>query len=306
MRSSEDFLCTQASLLPYAPSKNTTHLNRATAWLLKTIAIEAKILCQTRQRSQMVKLAELFLETSTTPNAGHDVTFLSQLSRAYNAPNAVQKPNQHRLLTILESIEFAEETLNQPQYEVFDHGQVEQVLKQCRIANMIDIKTLHRILNQELANLQNSSSNGLGSQRSLIQDEIKSILKYATEWNAVQDKVVSRKNLLDSWRQVAEMFLCALPSDQVLPNLSAKQRLILELVQMILNKVLSDGALLEMTNQVSGVILLLLTALRQTYEGSNKKDSVGQNPEAYVTILDQSRAKETSRLYSSALQVSFV
>ena len=79
---------------------------------------------------------------------------------------------------------------------------------------MIDVKSLHKILNVELANLQNAASNGLGSQRSLIQDEIKMILKYAMEWNAVQDKMVSRKNLLDAWRQVAEMLLCVLPSDQ--------------------------------------------------------------------------------------------
>jgi hypothetical protein len=160
--------------------------------------------------------------------------------------------------------------LRQPQYEIFDTSQVEQVLKQCRVSNMIDVKTLHKILNVELANLQNAASNGLGSQRSLIQDEIKMILKYAMEWNAVQDKMVSRKNLLDAWRQVAEMLLCVLPSDQVLPNLGTKQRLILELVQMLLNKVLADGALLEMTNQVSGVILLLMTALRQTYDGPKK------------------------------------
>ena len=99
-------------------------------------------------------------------------------------------------------------------FQIFDTSQVEQVLKQCRVSNMIDIKSLHKILNLELANLQNATSNGLGSQRSLIQDEIKMILKYAMEWNAVQDKMVSRKNLLDAWRQVAEMLLCVLPSDQ--------------------------------------------------------------------------------------------
>ena len=58
-------------------------MNRAMSWLLKTIGIEAKILCQTRQRSQMVKLAELFLETAghSGPNL-NETSFLSQLSRA--------------------------------------------------------------------------------------------------------------------------------------------------------------------------------------------------------------------------------
>ena len=87
----------------------------------------------------------------------------------------------------------------------------------------------------------------------------------------------------------------------VLANLGTKQRLILELVQMLLNKVLADGALLEMTNQVSGVVLLLMTALRQTYN-SNKTDA-DKDSSAYVTILDEGRSKEASKLYSSALQV---
>ncbi len=302
LRSTENFLCTQASLLPYpGTSKNKTHLNRAMAWLLKTVAIEAKVLCQTRQRSQVVKLAELFLENvKDVVKKNMDTSFLSQLSRAHTS-NLNPKPAQHRLLTILESIDFTEEVLRQPQYEVFDSAQVEHVVKQCRVGNMIDVKTLHKILNQELASLHNSSTNGLGSQRSLIQDEIKLILKSSMEWNSIQDKVVSRKNLLDAWRQVAEMLFCALPSEQVLPNLGTKQRLILELLQLLLNKVLADGALLEMTNQVSGVILLLMTALRQTYDGC-KRDG-NKDSTFYVTILDEGRSKEASKLYSSALQV---
>ena len=96
-------------------------MNRAMSWLLKTIGIEAKVLCQTRQRSQMVKLAELFLETAGNPAPNVETSFLSQLSRAAHSSRAAtinQKPNQHRLLTILESLDFTEEVLRQPQYEV--------------------------------------------------------------------------------------------------------------------------------------------------------------------------------------------
>ena len=97
-------------------------MNRAMSWLLKSISIEAKVLCQTRQRSQMVKLAELFLETSgNSASSNVETSFLSQLSRAAHSSRAAtinQKPNQHRLLTILESLDFTEEVLRQPQYEV--------------------------------------------------------------------------------------------------------------------------------------------------------------------------------------------
>ena len=117
--------------------------------------------------------------------------------------------------------------------------------------------------------------------------------------------------MLDAWRQVTEILLCAMPTDQVLSVPGAKQRLILELLQMLLNKVLADGALLgmyvsnkismkniskiiciffslpEMTNQVSGVVLLLMTALRQTYSGRDKKkEQSKETNETFISILD--------------------
>ena len=89
-------------------------------------------------------------------------------------------------------------------------------MKQCQIsASMIDVKSLHKILSNELAQLQNNTTNGLGSQRGLIQDEIKVILNYALQWNQMQERKSSRKTLLDAWRQVTEILLCAMPTDQV-------------------------------------------------------------------------------------------
>ena len=51
----------------------------------------------------------------------------------------------------------------------------------------------------------------------------------------MQDKMMAKKNLLDSWRQVAEMLLCSIPNDQI--QAQQKQRLLLELIQFLLNKV---------------------------------------------------------------------
>ena len=62
------------------------------------------------------------------------------------------------------------------------------------------------------------------------------ILKYAVDWNAMQDKMIAKKNLLDAWRQVAEMLLCSIPNDQI--QAQQKQRLLLELIQFLLNKVI--------------------------------------------------------------------
>ena len=52
----------------------------------------------------------------------------------------------------------------------------------------------------------------------------------------MQDKMIAKKNLLDAWRQVAEMLLCSIPNDQI--QAQQKQRLLLELIQFLLNKVI--------------------------------------------------------------------
>ena len=84
LRSAEDFLCTQVSLLPFK-GKNEL-VNLAMAWLLKTVAIEVKMLSQTRQRSQVVRLSSLLLNASDNAGQAMDSAFLSQLSRSQVEP----------------------------------------------------------------------------------------------------------------------------------------------------------------------------------------------------------------------------
>ena len=73
----------------------------------------------------------------------------------------------------------------------------------------------------------------------------------------------ARKSLLDARRQVTEVMFCCTPTD-ILGN-SQRQQILLELLQTLLNKVLTEGASTELTSPVSGIVLLLMTALRQTY-----------------------------------------
>ena len=83
--------------------------------------------------------------------------------------------NQHRLLKILNSIDFLEESSPMPQWEIFDESQIVQVLKSCEQVNFrgersIDIQKLNVILYNELDNLQGAAAMG---QRQSILEEIK-------------------------------------------------------------------------------------------------------------------------------------
>jgi hypothetical protein len=76
-----------------------------------------------------------------------------------------------------------------------------------------------------------------------------SILLYAVRWNKLQDDMSSRRAVLDAWRQVTEVLLCSsVPGDVIAA--SAKQQLLLDLLQTLLNKVLADGTMTDLANQV--------------------------------------------------------
>jgi hypothetical protein len=75
----------------------------------------------------------------------------------------------------LDSIDFTEEILSAPFWEVFDGAQISDLLKSCEKKSLlgeraIDVQMLHIILNEELASLQGASAIG---QRQMIQQEIK-------------------------------------------------------------------------------------------------------------------------------------
>lgn len=118
--------------------------------------------------------------------------------------------------------------------------------------------------------------------------------------NSAAVETEARKSLLDAWRQITEVIFCCTPTD-ILGN-SARQQILLELLQTLLNKVLADGASNELTSPVSGIVLILLTALRQTYrmaapETPAAKASV--DPQ-YVPVLDATLGSSDSRMWGGA------
>lgn len=329
LRSSEDFLSCQLAVLPLPEEVESVQIIKGMAWLLKTLAIELKLVCSSRLRSQVTLLINLLLDASS-PNAratgddshlGDPESTFSQLSRTTVSTMASTRPQassrQHRLLQVLNGINFVEVPMSTPNWEIFDTSQVRDVIKMCEKTSFtgersIDVPKMHRILTEELANLQGATAL---SQRQIIQEEIKSILLYVVDMNSAQERESSKKNILDAWRQVTEVMLCSVPGDIL--SSSAKQQLLLDVLQTLLNKVLVDDTLPELANQVSGVVLLLLASLRQTYSSSNSdpsesRDRAGARGDNFVSILDATQlnrtvshqtASKSSMVYSTALYV---
>ena len=344
LHSSDDFFIGQLGLLPVkglSLNKKNNLLNysieslKAQAWLLKSAAIEVKGMCHTKLRSQLLQWIGLLLSPRSVVSSGEqgltieDMALmqsgvdaeLNQLSHFATTGGLVTmtnqantKQSQNRLLSILNSsIDFSEGYVTPPTWEIFDTEQVKIQLNKCRnvvvegcnqrsSVHLINIKHLNEILRQELA----SVSVNLGhSQKSVLIDEVNSILRYAVQLNFLEEEAETKKNLFDGWRQVCEVILCCTPSD-VLSN-SSRQQILLEVLQTLLNKVSNpDGISLDLSSQVSGVVLLLLTTLRRTYEGTKyfKNDESVQDSFFGLPLLDHpDKGPTRSVIYPSGLQV---
>ena len=251
-----------------------------------------------RQHSQLATLLGLLLDrceadTEAAATSLYQDTTFSQLSRTVTATTTRQltdsPASSHRLALVLGCIEFESGSMVSPGWDLFDESQVAGVLEQCQVANMdggsgeplVDVASLHRILAVELATIQGSAA---VNQRAMIQSEIESILHYAVSWNSAQENAAARRDLLDSWRQVAETLLTLAPAE-LLPAAS-KQQILLQLLQTLLNKVAGESLVSGMDSLVSSTVLLLMTALRQTYTAAaDKQDNMFAGDGAALEII---------------------
>lgn len=318
LRSSSSFLVSQLATITSLLSSPSVQSQRSAAWLLRSVAVEIRVLAAARQSSQLAKILGLLLDASesqedtdlTTMNTSlyPDNTF-SQLSRtmAQSQTRQLDTPvSNHRLAAVLNTIDFEMESLSAPTWELFDDSQVAAVLEQCQVNNsdsasqelLIAVPMLHKILALELSTIQGSAAM---NQRAMIQSEIQSILHYAVRWNSVQEGAAARRDLLDSWRQVAETLISLAPAD--LLSSSSKQQILLQLLQSLLNKVSGENPVAGLDTLVSSTVLLLLTALRQTYISTPDKQAI--MGDTFVGLLDTTATAESSseQVYSASLQV---
>ena len=335
LRSGGDFFASQLACVTAMLDRDGVQSLRGVAWLLRATAVELRVLARTRQASQVAKLLGLLLDaaacgdpldggsdgggegTAAGTSGLYSNTTFSQLSRTTAQPSRYHTSKldsplaNHRLITILNCISFSVEQLPPASWELFDNAQVDAVLQQCEEVvcgasqqRLIVVPRLHRILAAELASLQGST--GI-NQRALVQSEIQSILHYAVRWNAIQEGAVARRDLLDAWRQVTEVLLVTAPADQLPP--ASKQQILLQLLQTLLNKVVGSSeeeTAPGLAHLVSSAVLLLLNALRETYDSVPDRTTV--LGDTFVGLLDSTVAATAQQspqqgAFSAALHV---
>ncbi|RZF40837.1 hypothetical protein LSTR_LSTR003347 [Laodelphax striatellus] len=306
---SGEFLQRHLAALPFRSQNKGSDMNQMN-WLLKTVAIELKITFANKQLSQLNSLIGLLVSVGNDADAQSGDSEMqtapvlaSQLTHTFSTAITANPLNQQLILRLLKEFEFSVETTQPPNWEFFDASQIQQVMKQCETVvgsglKLIDLKVLHRILIEELASIQGSST---ANQRQLIFQEIQLVLKHALKQNNQRSIASSTTHFLDAWRQVTEvMFAVALPDS--LP-FESQFCLLIEILNELLTKVQANNVLAQIASLSSDAILLMSVNLRNIFISEQSRVvSGGTESVNRLNALIHSRENILKNIMSSVMK----
>ncbi|XP_045195259.2 nuclear pore complex protein Nup205-like [Mercenaria mercenaria] len=309
LRTSHDFLYRQLQHLPYEHKNYKHSVMNHQSWLLKTVAVELRVTSINRQRSHTQRLMKLILDdydedqTSVLQPVGQgpdeseyfSASRLGDLTASQYTRTVKGRQYRRRIMSLLDTVQFSQQYPDQIHLEFFDYRLIQQVITSVERKDeggvtFYDVKSLYRILMNELNNLQGTTMAG---QRQMIIEEIEGILRMVIERNKVCQSLHSKHQAFDSWRQVTEIILTACPED--LLQGETRQTVLFELLQDLLMKVADENALPELTAPVAGVILTLMANLRQCFVSEDQDPSEKERRDSqYITLLDRSQTAAKS------------
>ncbi|OWF55575.1 nuclear pore complex protein Nup205-like [Mizuhopecten yessoensis] len=280
LRTSRDFLYRQLHHLPYTAHSYAQPVASHQAWLLKTVAVELRMTSLNRQRSHTQRLMRLLLDDnqddqSKGMNAGGvddtDTLFdrfgdTSMYMSTYSQNKQLRgKQTRRKLLCLLDAVDFTQQYPTPMSLEFFEPAMIEKVIQSTETVGehgvvCSNINQLHQILTNELNNVQGTV---MAAQRHRIVEEVQGILRNVVARNEVRVNLKVKQQSFDAWRHVAEILLTSCPED-LLPR-DARQAILFELLQDLLQKVGDEAALTELTSPVAGVVLTLMANLRQCF-----------------------------------------
>lgn len=247
------------------------------SWLLKTIAVEVKMTCKHKQIFYLKQLTNLLVDLpSVEAETTVDVFDLLKKSSRTCEENVVNLVTRNRVDNFLSKLmlrfDFNIEQVVSPKWDYFDITVLNSILTSCETEGnpkLIDVKKLHHILIDELNTLQGSTAVG---QRQAILEEIQKVLVYAVNINSTRNTATSMIRFVDSWRQVLEVLLTYVPLD----ILSSKEQQVLDIQMLegLLRKIVNVNLLPEVSNLLSGAVLLLLVNLGKCHKREERQRRV--------------------------------
>ncbi|XP_051886493.1 nuclear pore complex protein Nup205 [Pristis pectinata] len=274
LRTSQDFLFSQLQHLPFAVKGHEISALNQMSWLMKTAGIELRVTSLNRQRSHTQRLLHLLLDDvpmrSYTIDAEgsleEDVRTITGFLQ-FDSTSKVRR----KILSILDSIDFRQESTEELHLDFFDRAQIEQVICKCEHKNqqgqtVCNVKLLHRVLIAEINALQGIAAIG---QRPILMEEINTILQHVVERNKLRECLHAKRHMLESWRHLVEVILAACPPDLIQGE--DRQLVIRDLLHELHDKILSEEAAQELMPVVAGTVFTLTAHLSQTVRNEQKQ-----------------------------------
>uniref|UniRef100_UPI00398EB3E1 nuclear pore complex protein Nup205 isoform X2 n=1 Tax=Pristiophorus japonicus TaxID=55135 RepID=UPI00398EB3E1 len=289
LRTSQDFLFSQLQHLPFVVKDHEISALNQMSWLMKTAGIELRVTSLNRQRSHTQHLLHLLLDDvplrSYTVDAEGSLEEETRTITGFLQFDTTSKVRR-KILSILDSIDFRQETPEELHLDFFDRTQIEQVISKCEHRNqqgqtVCNVKLLHRVLIAEVNALQGMAAIG---QRPLLMEEINTILQHVVERNKLLECLHAKRHMLESWRHLVEIILAACPLDLIQEE--NRQLVIRDLLHELHDKILNEEAAQELMPVVAGTVFTLTAHLSQTVR-SEQKQALSTHSQ-YVTILDGS------------------
>ncbi|RWS24745.1 nuclear pore complex protein Nup205-like protein, partial [Leptotrombidium deliense] len=172
-----------------------------------------------------------------------------------------------------------------PNWEYFDTTQLWKTISECtsESGDPIDVKQLH----QKLINEIRLVGPQLGVvQTGVIQTEIHKILEFAANLNKSRDQLNDKLNYFESWRELAEIMLCARCLDVF--DVDVKARILLEMIQELLQRASNSETIDSLLTPISSVVLLSSTCLRNLKRDSAIKTHLLATAKNITNLLESS------------------
>lgn len=316
LRSCNDFFCRHISALPFVNANTGYVLNQMTG-LLRCVAIELKITAANNQVTQFGHMCKILLgvvQGSDAAAAQQDqqhnyslmhsfggTTLMDQLTG--RSPNSSSTAAGLLICKLLECLQFDIKPVERPKFDFFDNQLMQQLLQNCDVPTtgsnngpkFINIKRLDDILRGELTIVQTTIASG---QMALILQEKEAVLKYALAINVQRNICSATVKFLEAWGQVTEILFSVAPAFAIVHDV--RQGLIIEILQSLLNKVVSVEIMPELAALASSTALQLLVTLRHCYQKGCGSSGAATNGDLLLSL--SARTTYTPRTNSLSLK----
>ncbi|CAH1968892.1 unnamed protein product [Acanthoscelides obtectus] len=264
------------------------------SWLMKTLAVELKIVSGIKQISYLKQMTTFLVGVPVEDEKTSNMFSLVQQSLLESSKIIMSDDIKmdNFMSSLVKHFEVNAPEVVQPTFEFFDTTVLNQILKNCQTTvspKLIDLKRLHQILQDELKSLQGTTVMG---QIQAITQEIPKVLKYALEINKKNETCAVICQFVDAWRHVAEVLLLYIPIEIL--SLLEQQVVSISLLKHLLKNIAKAQLLPDVSRYISGAVLIFMDSLKKCYVRNRKLQK--------IIVVDNDTKTDVIKLYTALLR----